>query len=284
MRPDVRSAYALFVLLIICSATGADGAGGKTPPPPLPPSAVLFDGDYRFPTGSEAFNASVNIPAGGAWLVGTATWNHRSFPGWDCEHSYSAVLSPNANDYAPLFIAGWTSQGLCSDQPPVFGCFNCGIDWGGVKAYPGLYMTTNNTPGFMSPGTGIVAIRSNNGGGQADVLTLNVQQVNRDAMSNLTMFQSVSENDPTPASDTDVKARTFIADTLDRVPVVPVFHHGTDASGADVQFSGGTRRSICGDMGWRRDDVEPRDPVRTAGATREYDSCSTDPGSEDGQS
>ncbi len=213
--------------------------GARRTPPPLPPSAVLFDGDYRFLTAGTTYSASVTVPADGAWVEGTAVWNHSGYPYWDCSHSYSGSLSPNANDYAPLFIAGWTPQGICSDQFPVFGCLNCGIDWGGRKAFPGLYMTTNNTPGFMAAGSGTVILGSNNAPGASDLLTLHIEQINRDVMVEMTMFQSVDENDPTPASAAEIADRTFIANSADRVPVVPVLHYGVDANGADRQFPAG---------------------------------------------
>ena len=208
-------------------------------PAPLPPSAVLFNGDFRFSVPGTTYSAAVTVPVDGAWVSGTAIWNHSGFPYWDCSHSYTGTLSPNANDYSPLFIAGWTPQGICSDQFPVFGCLNCGIDWGGRKAFPGLYMTTNNSPGFMAAGSGTVFLSSNNGGGQDDLLTLHIEQVNRNAMQNMTMFQSVDESDPTPASSTEIADRTFIANSADRVPVVPVFHYGFDSAGNDLQFPAG---------------------------------------------
>ncbi len=214
-------------------------AAPRRTPPPLPPSAVLFEGDYRFAIPGTTYSSAVTVPADGAWVWGTAVWNHSSFPYWDCSHSYAGVLSPNANDYSPLFIAGWTPQGICSDQPPVFGCLNCGIDWGGQKAFPGLYMTTNNTPGFLAAGTGTVFLSSNNSGGTNDLLTLNIEQVNRNAMQNMTMFQSVDESDPTPASASEIADRTFIASSADRVPVVPLLHYGVDSSGNDLQFPAG---------------------------------------------
>jgi hypothetical protein len=161
------------------------------------------------------------------------------YPYWDCSHSYTGNLGPNFADYSPLFIAGWTPLGICSNQFPVFGCLNCGVDWGGVKAFPGFYMTTNNTPGFLAAGAGTIVLSTNNGGGTSDILNLRLEQVNRDAMVNMTMFQSADETDPAPASDTEVAGRTFIANSGDRVPVVPIFHYGVDVNGADVQYPAG---------------------------------------------
>src|SRR5260370_6214124 len=100
-------------------------------------------------------------------------------------------------------------------------------------------MTTDTTPGFSPARTGAITLRTNNGGGQNDQITLYLQQVNRDAMLNMTIFQSADETDPTPASSTEIAARYFIANSADRVPVVPVFHYGVDANGNDVQYPAG---------------------------------------------
>ncbi len=101
------------------------------------------------------------------------------------------------------------------------------------------YMTTDNGPGFLAPGTGTVTLRTNNGGGQDDHLTIYLQQVNRDAMVNMTIFQSLDVDDPTPASSTEVQSRYFIANTADRVPIVPVFHYGVNSNGGDIQYPAG---------------------------------------------
>lgn len=100
-------------------------------------------------------------------------------------------------------------------------------------------MTTDNIPGFLAPGSGTITLGTNNGGGQDDQITIYLQQVNRDAMVNMTLFQSLDVDDPTPASSTEVASRYFIANTADRVPVVPVFHYGVTATGADVQYPAG---------------------------------------------
>ena len=207
--------------------------------PPLPPSAVLFNGDYSFRVAGTTYSTAVNAPMDGAWLTGSAVWNHSSFPYWDCSHNYAGTLAPNNNDYTPLFIAGWDANSICSNQPPVFGCLNCGVDWGGVKAFPGFYMTTSNTPGFLAAGSGTIVVSSNNGGGLSDLLTLHIEQVNRNAMVNMTMYQSVDEENPAPEDPAVVADRYFIAESADRVPVVPVFHYGTDAQGNDLQFPAG---------------------------------------------
>ena len=225
------------VLLLFCAAALHAAPGGGTPTP-LPPSAVVFSNTtLHFNAPTDTFTASVSAPADGAWLTGSAKWSTDLLFGWDCSHSYTADLSPNNNDYAPLFIAGWSAAGICANEYPVYGCLNCGIDWGGVKNYQ--YMTTDNSPGFLAPGGGTVTLRTNNGGGQDDHLTIYVQQVNRDAMVNMTIFQSDAVDDPSPADSTEVQSRYFIANTADRVPVVPVFHYGVTSTGADVQYPAG---------------------------------------------
>jgi len=60
-------------------------------------------------------------------------------------------------------------------------------DWGGTKAFS--YLTTDNLPGFLAAGTGTIRLRTNNGGGQDDQITIYLQQVNRDAMVNITPVQ-----------------------------------------------------------------------------------------------
>lgn len=176
----------LIVFAFFAAAFSLQGASRT--PAPLPPSAVLFDGTYSFAIPGRTYSAPVSVPVDGAWLTANGVWNNSPYPYWDCSHSYTGTLSPNANDYTPLFIAGWDAQSICSNQYPVYGCLNCGVDWGGQKAFPGLYMTTNNTPGFMFSGTGVVTLTSNNGGGQSDILSMHVEQVNRNAMVNLTMY------------------------------------------------------------------------------------------------
>jgi hypothetical protein len=106
-----------------------------------------------------------------------------------------------------------------------------------VKAFN--YMTTDNVPGFLAPGNGTITLRTNNGGGQDDQITIYLNQVNRDAMVNMTIFQSADVDDPTPANSTEVASRYFIANTADRVPVVPVFHYGVTSTGADLQYPAG---------------------------------------------
>lgn len=229
----------LFAIVATVATTVVPVWSAPPSTPPLPQSAVLFTGDYSFSTVGTTYSAPVSAPVDGAWLTGTGVWNHRSFPYWDCSHSYTGTLVPDSNDYSPLFIAGWTPQGICSNQPPIFGCLNCGVDWGGVKAYPGFSMTTDNTPGFLAAGTGTIVLRSNNSGGSNDLLTLRVEQVNRDAMVNMTIYQSVDEENPAPLSASELAARYFIANSADRVPVVPVFHYGTDSTGADRQYPAG---------------------------------------------
>lgn len=232
----MRKISFLAASLLCAVAVHAAPGGGTTTP--LPPSAVVFSNTtLHFNAPTDAFTASVSAPADGAWLTGSAKWSTDLLFGWDCSHSYTADLWPNNNDYAPLFIAGWSAAGICTDQYPVYGCLNCGIDWGGVKNYQ--YMTTDNSPGFLAPGGGTVTLRTNNGGGQDDHLTIYVQQVNRDAMVNMTIFQSDDVDDPSPADSTVVQSRYFIANTADRVPVVPVFHYGVNANGGDVQYPAG---------------------------------------------
>jgi hypothetical protein len=207
---------------------------------PLPPSATLFNGDYAFSTIGTTYSAPVSVPVDGAWLTGEGVWDNSAYPYWDCSHSYTGTLTPNGNDYAPLFIAGWQPDRICSMQFPVFGCLTCGVAWGGQKAFPGNYMTTDNTPGFMAAGSGTIALKSNNGGGQSDRLSFfRVEQVNRDAMVNMTIYQSLDEENPVPASATEIAQRYFIANSADRIPVVPVFHYGTDSSGSDRQYPAG---------------------------------------------
>ncbi len=110
-------------------------------------------------------------------------------------------------------------------------------DWGGTKAFS--YLTTDNLPGFLAAGTGTIRLRTNNGGGQDDQITIYLQQVNRDAMVNMTIFQSAGVEDPRPANSTEVASRYFIANTADRVPVVPVFHYGVTSTGADLLYPAG---------------------------------------------
>lgn len=229
-----------FFAVVTMIATGVVPAwSAPRSTPPLPPSAVLFNGDYSFQLAGTTYSTAVTVPVDGAWLTGSGVWNNSSYPYWDCSHNYVGTLGPNNNDYSPLFIAGWDANSICSNQPPVIGCLNCGVDWGGVKAFPGDYMTTSNTPGFISAGSGTIVLNSNNGGGLSDLLTLHIEQVNRSAMVNMTIFQSADETDPTPASSTEIAARYFIANSADRVPVVPVFHYGVDANGNDVQYPAG---------------------------------------------
>jgi len=235
----VRKISFVAALLSLCASAlhAAQGGGGTSTP--LPPSAVLFSNTtYHFNASNNTFSAPVSVGVDGAWLSGKATWSTNGYLfGWDCHHSYTGTLSPNVNDYSPLFIAGWTGTEVCSDQPPAYGCINCGIEWGGVGA--AQYMTTNNYPGFIAAGTGTVTLSTNNGGGQDDQITIYLNQVNRDAMVNMTIFQSLDPDDPTPASSTEVQSRYFIANTADRVPIVPVFHYGVDSNGADLQFPAG---------------------------------------------
>jgi hypothetical protein len=230
---------AAIVATLVFAVTPAFGA----PPSkstPLPPSATLFSGDYSFSTVGRTYSVPVSVPVDDAWLTGTGAWNYSSYPHWDCSHSYTGTLVPNGNDYAPLFIAGWIPDRICSGQFPVFGCLTCGVAFGGQKAYAGNYMTTSNTPGFMAAGTGTIILSSNNDGGQSDLLTFFfVEQVNRDAMVNMTIRQSVDEENPFPASDTEVAERYFIANSGERIPVVPIFHYGTESNGADRQFPAG---------------------------------------------
>ncbi len=112
----MRKISFIAALLSFCAAALHAAPGGGTPAP-LPPSAVLFNGTtYRFSAPTDTFIAGVSAPADGAWLTGSAEWDPHLLFGWDCSHSYTADLSPNNNDYAPLFIAGWSADRICTDS------------------------------------------------------------------------------------------------------------------------------------------------------------------------
>ncbi len=103
------------IAIVLCGGSSRRAGGGT--PAPLPPSAVLFNGTtYRFSAPTDTFIAGVSAPADGAWLTGSAEWDPHLLFGWDCSHSYTADLSPNNNDYAPLFIAGWSADRICTDS------------------------------------------------------------------------------------------------------------------------------------------------------------------------
>ncbi|MGH9456656.1 MAG: hypothetical protein ACRD2J_03340 [Thermoanaerobaculia bacterium] len=203
-----------------------------------PPSAVVFSGFYPFNAGTPSHTVPIVVPPDGAWLTGTGSYDNMAYPYWDCSHSYSATLTPNANDYTPLFTAGWLPHETCVNQSPVFGCLTCGVKWGGQNSFPSTSMTTSNRPGFVAGG-GNVTLVSHNGGGPDDVVVLPVEQFNRDAMESMRVYQSGDEENPAPASQTDIDAAYYIADSADRVTVVPVFEYGADANGIMREFPAG---------------------------------------------
>lgn len=219
-------------------AIAAPGWAAK-PSSSKPPSAVVFNGFYSFNAATPSHKVSIGVPTDGAWLTGTGSWNNMPYPYWDCGRTWSATLNPNANDYTPLFTAGWLPHETCVNQYPVFGCLTCGVKWGGLDSFPSSSMTTSNRPGFVAGGIADVILVSHNGGGQNDVLVLFVEQFNRDAMASMRVYQSVDEEDPAPASTADINAAYYIADSADRVSVVAVFEYGPDSNGVMREFPAG---------------------------------------------
>lgn len=191
------------------------------PPPPPPPSAVIFSSSHMFKDSADLWQAPVNVPGDGAWLIATGTTAGSYI---DCYHRYAAELVPNFSLYAsPLFQLG-TGQGrdeACLNNI----CFSCYTHWGGQPTY--TYHTTTTNPGYLPAGGGVIGVRSLTGGGSGDSLYLNVSQVNRDAMQSVTMFLARSEDDPTPMQPDEINAAYFIANSADRVPVILEFHYGT---------------------------------------------------------
>lgn len=168
---------------------------------------------------------TITVPADGAWFWGDA--KYRNFVEMDCDHHYRGDLNPTSSTYNPLFTAGElpAPYDVCTFN----NCYSCRLDWGNVK--PSSLYTTDATPAFLPEGSYTVTVSTLNGGGSGDELALWIAQMNRTAMSSLTMYQAVAEDDPQQASDTDVADRYFIAETADRVWVVPVFHGSTDFPG-----------------------------------------------------
>ena len=139
------------------------------------------------------------------------------------------------SEYTPLFTAGElpAPYDVCT-----FGnCYSCRLDWGGVKA--SSYLTTVSAPAFVPEGTRVITISTLNGGGNNDRLNLLIAQMNRSDLTSLTMFQALTDDDPSPASDTEIADRTFVANSEDRVSVVPVFHGSTGdfPGGPDVTYT-----------------------------------------------
>lgn len=232
----IRRVHGLVLSVFITTAVLA----GKAPPPVPPPSAMAvgtwttsgaIGESFYFTPSQLSFQRSFTVPAGGAWLWGDARYSN--FLEMDCDHHYVGTASPSVTGYSPLFTAG--------ELPPPYdvcsfnNCYSCRLDWGGVKQL--TYYTTSTNPAFVTEGTRVITISTLNGGGDftsnLDNLNLWIAQENRSDMSSLTMFQAVADDDPTQAADTEVAARYFIANSADRVPVVPVFH------GSNGDFPGG---------------------------------------------
>lgn len=169
------------------------------------------------------------VPADGAWFWGDA--RYRNFLEMDCDHHYRGDLNPAISTYNPLFTAG--------ELPPPYdvctfnNCYSCRLDWGGVK--PSDLYTTSAAPAFLAAGSYTVTVSTLNGGGDLtsnlDELNLWIAQENRSDLSSVTIYQPVADDDPTQAGSADVAARYFIANSADRVAVVPTFHGSADFPG-----------------------------------------------------
>jgi len=211
-----------------------------------PPSAMLFGSwttsgpgreSFFFTPSQLTFQRSFTVPADGAWFWGEASY--RNFVEMDCDHHYRADLDPATADYSPFFSAGILPppHDICSFN----NCFSCRVDWGGTKALS--YLTTQSEPAYLPEGTYVVTLATLNGGGDfssnLDNLNVYIAQENRSDLTSLSMFQAVTDDDPTPASDSEVAERYFIANSADRVPVVPVFHGsvGDFPGGPDVTYT-----------------------------------------------
>jgi len=178
---------------------------------------------FHYSTGSEVYSRTATVPADGAWIYGNASWDGNQW--MDCVHHYKGKLSPNTSAYDPLFTVGTTAiDAAC------FGvnCYSCSFKFNGQKGL--TYLTSDTYHAFLPSGSTQLQIASLNGGtGNDDTLTMWLAQVNRVDMTSMSLFQSISLTDPRPAQDTVVAARTFYAETDDRVPVVPLFHRGTES-------------------------------------------------------
>ncbi|HEX6642004.1 MAG TPA: hypothetical protein VF215_12875, partial [Thermoanaerobaculia bacterium] len=203
----------------------------KPAPAPVPPSTMIvgtftstgpaFDW-FHYSTGSEVYSRPANVPADGAWIYGNASWDGNQW--MDCDHHYKGTLSPNTSAYDPLFMVGTTAiDAACFG----YNCYSCSFNFNGEKGL--TYLTSDTYPAFLPNGSTQLQITSLNGGtGNDDNLTMWLAQVNRVDMTSMTLFQSISFTDPRPAQPAVVTERTFYAETDDRVPVVPLFHRGTE--------------------------------------------------------
>lgn len=208
-------------MLVVCLfAVTVLGAPSNSPPPP---SAVVFTGFYTFLHSTDVWQAPINVPQDGAWLVAKGA----NISGYmDCDHHYAATLTPNFSVYpSPLFALGTdpSRTEACLGNE----CFSCYTRWGALTTY--TYYTTTNNPGFMPAGSGVVGVQTLNPGGTDNFLYLTVNQVNRNAMQSVSMFLARSEDDPIARSQDEIDASYFVANSGDRVPVVLEFLYGIDS-------------------------------------------------------
>lgn len=211
---------ALFVCLSL------DAAPPSTQPAP---SRMIFGGfgetygfeGLVFQDPSQVFTRILSIPPDGAWLYGRAGYDGSEY--MDCSHQYVGLLQPNATVYEPFFSIGATSRDACLSGR----CFSCSIRYGTIVMPQ--YFTTPRRPAFV-PGSSNGAALNVKTLNQppSDVLTIWLAQVNADAMTGLTVFHAASADDPGPATEEEIDARTYTSDSDDRVLLVPEFEYGTE--------------------------------------------------------
>lgn len=211
---------ALFVCLSL------DAAPPSTQPAP---SRMIFGGfgetygfeGLVFQDPSQVFTRILSIPPDGAWLFGRAGYDGSEY--MDCSHHYVGLLQPNATVYEPFFSIGATSRDACLSGR----CFSCSIRYGTIVMPQ--YFTTPRRPAFV-PGSSNGAALNVKTLNQppSDVLTIWLAQVNADAMTGLTVFHAASADDPGPATEEEIDARTYTSDSDDRVLLVPEFEYGTE--------------------------------------------------------
>lgn len=222
-------------LIVLASAAASAFAAPPSTPAPLPPSAVIFANESNtFNDSAEVWAKPVSVPQDGAWLIArpstASTW-------MDCVHKYAGYLDPNFTPYPdPLFQVGPDDRRTEACLGNI--CYSCYTRWwGNTPTWD--YETTNTNPGFMPAGSSTIGVKTLTGGGTHDTLRLYLAQINRDAMTEMTMFLSRAEDDPIPLQPDEIKSAYWIANSADRVAVVPEFHYGEDSfpAGPDVVFS-----------------------------------------------
>ena len=210
----------------------APSAGGPAPKPRQPSAMILgsWDGttmvreEFSYPNSygdwaGTVHTAGIAIPAGGAWLTGQSSFDE--YGGWDCAHHFRGTLVPNSSSFDPLFRLGRQGYQACVGSL----CFGCRINWDGIDDEA---VSTENNPAFLSPLSATLELRSEAPPTGPNQFFMALGQFNCADMDGLRLYQALAVTDARERYEPGDGAVAYLADSSDRVPIVPVLQFGAE--------------------------------------------------------